>query len=92
MQDIWIYAICLVAVLLFVWGARRLYYSSPRRFPGPDGRKWTWHPDGSFSDPDGKPVTDEETVAACQQAWIDLHDRTAQQTAAIQSGRILGGD
>lgn len=92
MDDILLYGGALAFVLLFVWGARKLYYSKPRRFAGPDGRKWTWHPDGSFSDPDGRPVTEAETIAACREAWDELHRRTARQTAAIQSGRFPGRD
>jgi hypothetical protein len=92
MEEILILGGSLIAVLLFVWGARKLYYAKPRRFTGPDGRKWTWHPGGRFSDPDGRRVSDAETIAACEAAWADLHRRTAEQTAAIQSGRIFGGD
>ncbi|HVQ09953.1 MAG TPA: hypothetical protein VMS43_16120 [Allosphingosinicella sp.] len=49
-------------------------------------------PGGGFSDPDGRPVTDAETLAACQEAWDELHRRTARQSAAIQSWRLLGRD
>ena len=91
MEEILILGGSLVAVLLFVWGARKLYYSKPRRFTGPDGRKWTGHPGDRFSDPDGRPVTDPDTIAACQAAWVELHERTARETAAIQGGRFLGG-
>ena len=90
MEEILIWGGSAVFVLLVVWGARKLYYSGPRRFTGPDGRKWTWHPGGTYSDPDGRPVTDPETIAACEEAWIALHERTANQTAAIHSGRFLG--
>ena len=90
MEDVLIYGGSLAAVLLFVWGARRLYYSKPRRFTGHDGRKWTWNPDGSFADPDGRPVTEAETLAQCQADWEELHRRTARETAAIQSGRFFG--
>jgi len=92
METIIVYAVSLAAVLLFVWGARKFYYRKPRRFPGPGGRKWTWHPGGSFSDPDGRPVTDAKTIATCQAAWQEWHDRAARQTAAIQSLRIFRGD
>lgn len=92
MEDMLIFGICLVLVLVFVWGARKFYYRKPRRFPGPDGRKWTWHPGGSFSDPAGRKVTDKKTLAACRAAWKEWHDRTARETGAIQSGRFLGGD
>lgn len=92
MEEILVWVGSLAFVLLFVWGARKIYYSKPRRFTGHDGRKWTWHPGGSFSDPDGRPVTDKKTIARCQQAWQELHDRTARQTAGIQSGRFFGGD
>jgi hypothetical protein len=90
MEELLIYGGSLAAVLLFVWGARRLYYSRPRRFTGHGGRKWTWNPDGSFADPEGRPVADPETIARCQEDWDELHRRTAQQTSAIQSGRFFG--
>jgi YD repeat-containing protein len=92
MNDILLYGGSLALVLLVVWGARRYYYSKPRGFTGHDGRKWTWHPGGSFSDADGRPVTDAETAALCRQAWDELHRRTAQQTAAIQSIGFPGRD
>ena len=94
MEDMLILGGSLVAVLLFVLVARMFYFSKPRKFPGQDGRKWTWNPDGSFTDPDGRPVTDAETIARCQEDWEELERRTARQTTAIHQmgflGRFLG--
>jgi hypothetical protein len=86
----------LVVVLVAVWGMRKIYYARPHKFTAHDGRKWTWNPDGSYLNPDGLPVRDEETVALLDEAWVELHRRTARQTTAIHSMRIggsrLGGD
>jgi len=90
MEEILILGGSLVFVLVFIWGARTFYYRKPRRFTGHDGRKWTWHPGGSYSDPQGRKVTDPAMIAKCEAAWAELHERTARETAAIQSGRLLG--
>jgi hypothetical protein len=92
MTDFFDFGLIVAAGFLFIWGARKYDYSKPRRFPGPDGRKWTWHPGGSFSDPDGRPVTDEDGIAACEAAWIEWHERTRRETTAILTWRSLRDD
>jgi hypothetical protein len=88
LTDIAILGGSLVVVLVAVWGMRKIYYSRPHKFTGHDGRKWTWNPDGSYLDPDGRPVGDAETAALLDEAWAELHRKTAAQTAAIHSMRI----
>jgi hypothetical protein len=87
MKTMLIFIPMLALGLLFVWGARKFYYSRPHSFIREDGRTWTWNPDDSFTDPDGATVTDPDTLMDCQADWAQLHQRAASGTAKLRRGR-----
>lgn len=58
----------LVAVLLFVWGARKLYERFPHRL-SLDGEDYTRRSDGSFTNALGARIADPRQIARLEAEW-----------------------
>jgi hypothetical protein len=64
---LWIVLIALAVAAALV--VRRVYYSRPHEFPSYHGEVHTWHPGDTFTDGDGRAVTDPTTIANLMRAW-----------------------
>lgn len=77
----------LILVLVLRWGLRKLAFAT-MTFDVPLGGRVYKLRKGTFVDPDGKPVTDPELLDALDEAWAAIEQKTAVQTASIQSTRL----
>jgi|GEM_PF-3927707 len=79
----------LVAVLLFVWGSRKLYNSFSHRFWF-EGERHTRHGDGHFTDAAGVRIAEPARVARLNEEWAIVSDAHASRQRDLQ--RQLDGE
>jgi hypothetical protein len=77
----------LALVLVLRWALRRLAFAN-MTFDVPLGEDVYKLRKGKFVDPQGRPVTDPERLAALDEAWQAIERKTALQTAAIHTTRL----
>jgi hypothetical protein len=79
----------LAAVLIFVWGSRKLYDSFSHRFWF-EGERHTRHGDGHFSNEAGVRIAEPARVARLQAEWAIVSDAHASRQRDLQ--RQLDGE
>jgi hypothetical protein len=79
----------LAAVLLFVWGSRKLYNSVSHRFWF-EGEMHTRHGDGHFTNEAGVRIAEPDRVARLQAEWAVVSDAHASRQRDLQ--RQLDGE
>jgi hypothetical protein len=87
LETIGLFGGALVLVLVLRWGLRKLAFAT-MTFDVPLGGETYKLRKGAYVDPQGRPVTDPDLLAALDEAWAAIEQRTAEQTAAIHTTRL----